>query len=136
MECSRFRGLALVVVAAALTACGERGRLIFEPDTDGQGPDTMIDTPNEATALVPAGPAFTVAGRSVDTDGVDSVYFRLINGSEEFPPYVANEFMDTVRFSLPVTTAGRSGDTILVLVFATDLLGVRGDTSMRRLLVQ
>lgn len=136
MECSLFRGLALAVVAAALTACGERGRLIFEPDTDGQGPNTMIDTPNEGTARVSAGPPFNVAGRSVDVDGVDSVYFMLVNGSEEFQPYVANEFMDTVRFSLPVSTAGRSGDTILVLVFATDLLGVRGDTSIRRLLVQ
>jgi hypothetical protein len=120
---------------AVLGACDERARLIFEPETDAQGPDTTIDNPETAVVQVPAGPQFNVSGRSVDRDGVDTVYFVLIGGNEQFTPFVANEFQDTVRFSMPVSTIGKSGDTVNVLIFATDLGGERGDTASRRLII-
>lgn len=128
--------LVAAVLAAGVLACGERGRLIFDPPTDGVGPDTNIDDPVTADTRVPAGPQFSLSGRSTDSDGVDTVYFELIGAGEQFTPFVSDEFRDTVRFSIPVSTAGRSGDTLIVLIFATDLLGTRGDTATRRLLIQ
>lgn len=125
-----------VALAATLAACGERSRLVFEPDSDGIGPNTTIDRPETADAPVMSGPDFNVVGRSADADGVDTVYFEVVNGNQQFQPFVAAEFLDTVRFSIPISTAGRAGDTILVAIFATDLLGTRGDTAIRRLLVR
>jgi len=134
---SRKRSFPVVVgLAIGLAACGERSRLLFDPDTDGVGPDTTIDLPEAADAELIAGPDFDVVGRSTDTDGVDTVYFQLINGNQQFQPFVPSEFSDTVRFSIPISTTGRAGDTVHVLIFATDLLGTRGDTAIRRLLIR
>jgi hypothetical protein len=117
-------------------ACDERARLIFEPPSDSQGPDTTIDNPETADVRIPAGPQFNVSGRSIDPDGVDTVYFVLIGGNEQFTPHVPNEFQDTVRFSMPVSTIGKAGDAVEVLIFATDLEGVRGDTAIRHLIIE
>ena len=121
---------------AGLGACDERARLVFEPEGDSQGPDTTIDSPETADVEVPAGPQFNVSGRSVDPDGVDTVYFELIGGNEQFTPFVPNEFRDTIRFSIPVSTIGKAGDDVEVLIFATDLTGARGDTAIRRLRIR
>jgi hypothetical protein len=124
------------VLLAGLGACGERARLVFGPVTDGQGPDTTIDSPEAADMHIPAGPQFTVSGRSVDLDGVDTVYFVLHGGNQQFTPHVPNEFQDTVRFGMPISTIGKAGETVTVLIFATDLLGARGDTATRRLIIE
>lgn len=121
---------------AGLAACDERARLIFEPPSDSQGPDTTIDNPETAEARIPAGPQFNVSGRSIDPDGVDTVYFVLLGGNEQFTPHVPSEFQDTVRFSMPVSTIGKAGDAVEVLIFATDLEGVRGDTAIRHLIIE
>ena len=130
----------LLLVSAALVAglgaCDERARLVFEPEGDSQGPDTTIDNPETGEVEVPAGPQFNVSGRSVDPDGVDTVYFELIGGNEQFTPFVPNEFRDTIRFSIPVSTIGKAGDDVEVLIFATDLTGARGDTAIRRLRIR
>jgi len=125
----------IAAIAVAAVACGERARLTFEPSTDGLGPNTTIDEPQTADVEVPAGPDFSINGRSADRDGVDTVYFEVLGGNQSFQPFVPSEFRDTVRFSIPISTSGWSGDTILVFVYATDLLGTRGDTAVRRLLI-
>ena len=124
------------VLLAGLSACDERARLIFGPPSDSQGPDTTIDSPETADAHIPAGPQFHVSGRSVDPDGVDTVYFDITGGNEQFMPFVPNVFQDTVNFSIPVSTFGKAGDVVNVRIFATDLHGVRGDTASRRLLIE
>ena len=132
------KGLLAFIATGAMAAgaCGERARLIFEPSTDGLGPNTTIDAPPTADAEVPSGPDFPVTGRSADRDGVDTVYFDVLGGNQSFRPFVPSEFRDTVRFSIPISTGGRAGDTILVLIYATDLLGTRGDTAVRRLIIE
>ncbi len=77
-----------------------------------------------------------VAGRSIDEDGVDSVYVLVVGGSERFPPLTPEEPTDTLRFILPISTSNHKGDTLTVLVFATDIGGVRGDTAARTLIVE
>jgi len=44
-----------VALAAALAACGERSRLVFEPDSDGTGPNTTIDRPAVGETRIGAG---------------------------------------------------------------------------------
>ena len=137
LQASNCKGLlaSVAILAMAAGACGERARLTFEPVSDGAGPDTRIDEPQTFDADVPSGPDFFISGRSTDEDGVDTVYFDVLGGNQNFSPFVSNEFSDTVRFSIPISTGGRSGDTVLILIYATDLLGTRGDTAVRRLLI-
>jgi hypothetical protein len=118
-----------------LAGCGERGRLIFDPGSSGAGPHTVIDDPETGLVRVPEGPMATVAGRAIDDDGVDSLYV-LVVGGEQFRPFVPEAPTDTLRFILPISTSGHGGDTLTVLVFATDHAGVRGDTAARTLIVE
>jgi hypothetical protein len=118
-----------------LAGCGERARLIFDPGTSGAGPHTVIDAPETGLIRVPAGPMATVAGRAIDDDGVDTLYV-LVVGGEQFRPFTPEEPTDTLRFILPISTTGHKGDTLTVLVFATDRVGVRGDTAARTLIVE
>jgi hypothetical protein len=120
----------------AVGGCVERARIGFEPDTDNEGPDATIDVPETAEVRVPAGPPYAVTGRVTDADGVDTVYFELFGSVEQFQPHVPGEFDDTVRFSLPLTTLGRAGSVVTILVFGTDLEGVRGDTATRRVVIE
>ena len=117
-----------------LAGCGERARLIFDPGSSGAGPHTVIDEPETGLARVPEGPIATVAGRAIDDDGIDSLYV-LVVGGERFPILRPEEPTDTLRFILPISTSGHGGDTLTVLVFATDRAGVRGDTAARTLIV-
>ena len=123
-------------VVAGLGGCVERARIGFEPETENRGPDTTIDVPETAEVRVPPGPLYNVQGRVADADGVDTVYFELFGAPEQFQPHVPPTFDDTVRFSIPISTAGRAGTAVTVLVFGTDLEGVRGDTSTRRIVIE
>jgi hypothetical protein len=118
-----------------LAGCGERARLIFDPGSPVAGPHMVIDEQEACLARVPAGPLATVAGRAIDDDGVDTLYV-LVVGGERFRPLAPEEPTDTLRFILPISTSGHAGDTLTVLVFATDRAGVRGDTAVRTLIVE
>jgi hypothetical protein len=114
-------------------ACDTRDRLTF-PGPSGRGPQTDIDRPNADTTVSADSAFFLVLGTSVDADGVDTLYAEAVGGLTTFPPQVFGQ--DSVRFGLPLTTGNLAGDTITVRVFATDLLGNRGDTAIRRIAVQ
>jgi hypothetical protein len=127
--------LAAVLVALA-AACQERDRLTFPDPGDGIGPVTMIDQPNASDTTVDAGPNFFVDGRTVDLDGVDTVYFLVTGGNQSFPPFRPSPPTDTVRWGLPLSTVGRSGSTITVQVYGVDLHGDQGAPSTRQVIVR
>jgi hypothetical protein len=129
----------LLAAVSVLGACSERDRLTFpsEPGPgDGIGPVTMIDQPNGADTTVPGGPEFFVNGRTIDSSGVDTVYFLVIGGSDNFAPFRPNPPSDTVRFGLPITTNGNDGDTILVRIYGVDGQGNVGTVASRRIFVE
>lgn len=131
------RLLPVLGMVVALGGCVERARIGFEPDPeDNEGPNATIDEPETAEIRVPAGPTYSVAGRVTDADGVDTVYFELFGSPEQFQPHVPGEFDDTVRFSIPITTLGRAGSAVTILVFGTDREGLRGDTATRRVVIE
>ena len=122
-----------------LAGCSERDRLTFPSDPgpgDGIGPVTMIDRPNGADTTVPSGPEFFVNGRTIDSSGVDTVYFLVVGGSDNFSPFRPNPPSDTVRFGLPITTFGNNGDTILVRIYGVDGQGNHGGVASRRIIVE
>ena len=123
----------LLLLAAA---CNERDRITFPDPSDGIGPSTTIDQPNGSDTTVGAGADFVVQGRTVDLDGVDTVYFLVIGGNQNFQPFILRPPSDTVRFGLPITTAGREGDTIQVQIRWVDSQGNPGNTSFRQIFVQ
>jgi hypothetical protein len=121
---------------ALMMGCDERDRLTFPSSGDGVGPVTMIDQPNGGDTTVAAGPEFFVNGRTIDPDGVDTVYFLVTGGNQNFQPFVPRPPSDTVRFGLPLTTTGHSGDTMLVQIHGVDSQGNRGGTSIREIVVE
>lgn len=130
-------GTAMILgLVAFATGCGERDRLTFPNPGDGIGPVTTIDQPNGSDTTVSAGPDFFVNGRTIDPDGVDTVYFLVTGGNQNFQPFRPNPPADTVRFGLPITTSGHAGDTILVRIHGVDSQGNQGGTSSRRIVVQ
>ena len=126
-------GRAVGVAALLLVACNERGRLTF-PSFDGEGPQSTIVDPSTDTTVT-AGPFAQISGRVTDEDGIDTVYFEVTGGGASFQPHIGNG-TDTVSFSLPLATAGLGGTTMTVMVFGTDIGGVRGDTAVRQVTVQ
>ena len=129
--------LAGLAIALAATGCSERERPIFAPEpgaSDGVGPDTFIDVPGQFDTTVSAGPGLGISGRTIDPDGVDTLYVEVLGGNEQFQPFIGES--DTVRFSYPISTGGHIGDTLFVLIFGTDELGNRGDTAIRRVIVR
>jgi hypothetical protein len=133
---ARPRVLVSLWILALATGCEERDRLTFPTPSDGLGPVTMIDQPNSSDTTVDAGPEFFVNGRTIDPDGVDTVYFLVTGGSQNFQPFRPNPPTDTVRFGLPITTFGHSGDIILVQIHGVDSEGNRGSPSTRRITVE
>jgi hypothetical protein len=129
---------AFLTLAIALAACNERDRLTFPSNgpggDDDQGPVTVIDNPSTDTTL-DEGDAFVLSGRSLDTTGVDTVYFDVEGGGVNFLP-LPGEGQDTVRFGLVIPTIGNLGQTITITVHAVDLRGNRGTTSIRRLSIR
>lgn len=96
----------------------------------------MIDQPSGADTTVAEGPDFFVNGRTIDPDGVDTVYFLVTGGNQNFQPFAPRPPSDTVRFGLPITTTGHAGDTILVQIHGVDSQGNRGGTSVREIVVE
>jgi hypothetical protein len=123
-------------VIALATGCDERDRLTFPNPGDGIGPVTMIDQPNGPDTTVSAGPEFFVNGRTIDPDGVDTVYFLVTGGNHDFPPFRPVPPADTVRFGLPITTQGLAGQTIQVQVHGVDAHGNQGGVSFRHIVVE
>ncbi|MEP6573058.1 MAG: hypothetical protein ABJD11_10200 [Gemmatimonadota bacterium] len=116
----------------ALLSCS-RDRLTFPAGPNGTGPVTTIDQPGSDTT-VSAGPEFFVTGRTIDLDGIDTVYVESTGGVSNFAPSVVGS--DSFRFGFPFTTLGLSGDTINIRIFGVDRLGNRGDTASRQLVIQ
>jgi hypothetical protein len=129
---------ALTVATAVVlgTACEDRERLTFPTPADGIGPVTTIDRPNGADTTIFPGPEFMVQGTTVDPDGVDTVYFFVTGGNQSHLPFSPNPTQTTVRFGIPLTTFGRSGETFVVEVYGVDVVGNRGRTSTRLIHVQ
>lgn len=119
-----------------MIGCDERERLTFPTPSDGVGPVTTIDQPNGADTTVFPGSDLFINGRTVDPDGVDSVYFFVIGGNQNFHPFHPNPVTTSVTFGLPVTTFGHSGETFEVQVYGVDALGNRGGTSTRLIYVR
>ena len=133
----RFLGVGLTpVLVLFATACEARERLTFPEAGDGIGPVTMIDQPTGSDTTVDAGAEFFVNGRTMDPDGVDTVYFFVIGGNQNFHPFRPSPPTDTVRFGLPITTIGRSGTTMTVQIYGVDVQGNRGDPSIRQITVR
>jgi hypothetical protein len=132
----RWRARLSPVLVLFLAACNTRDRITFPDPGDGIGPATTIDQPNGSDTTVPAGPDFVVQGRTVDPDGVDTVYFLVIGGNQNFGPFKPSSPTDTVRWGLPLSTTGRSGSTITVQVYGVDIQGNQGAPSTRQVVVQ
>jgi hypothetical protein len=129
----RWTEVAAAGVALVASGCDTRDRLTFPtPGTPGTGPETVIEQPAGDTTVA-AGPGFFVTGFTRDADGLDTVYFETEGGVSQFPPFAPDA--DSIRFALPLTTQGQSGQVIVVRVFGTDRLGVRGDTATRQVAV-
>jgi len=127
----RWRRLAAGSALLLAIGCDERERLTFPTPSDGVGPVTVIDQPNSADTTVFPGSDLFINGRTVDPDGVDSVYFFVIGGNQNFHPFHPNPATTSVTFGLPVTTFRHSGETFEVQVYGVDALGNRGGTSSR-----
>lgn len=113
--------------------CDERERLTFPTPSDGVGPVTTIDRPNGADTTIFPGSDFFVNGTTVDSDGVDTVYFFVSGGNQNFSPFSPRPTQTTVRFGIPLTTFGHSGQTFEVQIYGVDVLGNRGGTSTRQI---
>ena len=129
----RWRGLAAWSGLLLAIGCDERDRLTFPTPSDGVGPVTTIDQPNGADTTVFPGSDLFINGRTVDPDGVDSVYFFVIGGNQNFQPFHPNPASTSVSFALPLTTFGHSGETFLVQVYGVDALGNQGGPSSRQI---
>lgn len=128
------RGVLLAGAVVALgSGCDERERLTFPTPSDGVGPVTTIDQPNGADTTVFQGSDLFINGRTIDPDGVDTVYFFVIGGNQNFTPITPRSQPDTVRFGLPITTFGHSGETFQVQIHGVDAQGNRGTTSSRQI---
>jgi hypothetical protein len=124
------------LVMAASTGCNTRDRLTFPEGGGGDliGPTTVIDAPRRDTVVQPT-PVVFVNGRTLDADGIDTVYFETEGGKTAFEPFIGGG--SAFRFGLPITTdSSLLGHVITVRVFATDRIGNRGDTAVRRITVQ
>lgn len=125
---------ALLVVALWSSACVDRERPSFLGPNNSLGPVIDIQVPSQDTTVV-LGSNVLVAGLAVDLDGVDVVIFDVIGVNFTLPPL--NTDADTVLFSFTVPTSGLvAGDTVTVGIFGFDLLGERGDTAFRRVVLQ
>jgi hypothetical protein len=132
-------GVFLLAAVMLVVGCEERDRLTYPSvpgPGDGIGPVTFIDQPNGFDTTVQSGPEFFINGRTIDSSGVDTVYFLVTGGSDNFSPFRPNPPSDTVRFGLPITTLGNDGDTILVEIYGADGEGNHGNVASRRIFVE
>lgn len=131
-----FWPLVGALIVATAGGCDERERLTFPAPGDSVGPVTTIDQPNGPDTTVFAGSDLFVIGRTVDLDGVDTVYFFVIGGNQNFSPLHPVPAKDTVTFAIPITTFGHSGETFTVQIHGVDTQGNQGGTSTRQINVQ
>jgi hypothetical protein len=124
------------VTLVAILGCGQRDRFVFPTQSDGIGPVTIIEQPAQGDTTIDAGPPFFLNGRTLDTNGVDTVYFLVTGGNQGFPPLIPSPPSDTVRFGLPVSTAGHSGETVEVQVFGVDADQNRGAPAVRQIKIR
>lgn len=118
-----------------LAGCEERDRLTFPSGPGvGTGPVTTIDDPSVDT-VVTQGALVIVGGRTVDADGVDTLYFELTGSGQGFLP-ARGHGEDTVIFGLPIQTTGLGQATVTVRVRAVDILGNQGETATRQLTIE
>jgi hypothetical protein len=132
---SRFRAAVAWALMLLAAACEERNRLTFPDPDDGIGPITTIEQPSANDTTVDAGPDFLVSGLTADPDGVDTVYFLVIGGNQP-GPYRPSPVADTVFFGLPVSTSGRSGETLTVEIYGVDSQGNQGAHATRQITVR
>jgi hypothetical protein len=85
---------------------------------------------------VSPGPDFFVNGRTIDPDGVETVYFLVTGGNQSFQPFRPTPPDDTVHFGVPLTTLGRGGDTIRIHIHGVDTHGNAGTVASRQIVVQ
>ena len=128
--------LVVPILMLLLAGCQERDRLTFPDSGDGAGPVTTIDQPGQSDTTVPAGPEFFVNGRTIDLDGVDTVYFLVIGANQNFQPFRPSGRTDTVRFGLPLSTTGHARDTFTVQIHGVDSQGNPGAPSIRNIFVR
>jgi hypothetical protein len=66
---------------------------------------------------------------------VSTVHFLVIGGNQP-GPYRPSPAADTVWFGLPVSTFGRSGQTITVDIYGVDSQGNEGAHSTREIIIE
>jgi hypothetical protein len=66
---------------------------------------------------------------------VDTVYFLVIGGNQP-GPYRPSPAADTVLWGLPVSTSGRSGQTLTVEVYGVDSEGNQGAHTTREIRIR
>ena len=118
-----------------VAGCNERERLTFPTHTEDVGPITTIDQPSVQDTTVDQGADFVVSGRTIDPEGVDTVYFLVIGGNQP-GPYRPSAVTDTVFWGVPISTSGRSGQTLTVEVYGVDREGNQGAHSTREIRVR
>jgi hypothetical protein len=123
------------MAALLLAACSERERLTFPSGSDEVGPVTQILSPSVDDSVIREGDPFVLSGRSTDFDGVDSVYFDIEGVPQQLSPLKASG-ADTTFFGVPIPTLGHSGATVLVRIYAVDLLGQQGEPASRQLHIE
>jgi hypothetical protein len=123
------------MAAVVLAACGERERLTFPSGSDEVGPVTEILSPAVDDSIIREGTPFVLSGRSSDLDGVDSVYFDVQGVPVLLSPLKASG-ADTTFFGVPIPTLGHSGVTVVVRIYAVDLLGQQGEPASRQFRIE
>jgi hypothetical protein len=131
----RRPGLA-ALLAVLVAACQDRDRITFSEPSDGVGPVTTIDRPNGPDTTVDEGPQFIVQGKTIDLDGVDTVYFLVIGGNQGFQPFQPRPPTDTVNFGVPISTSGLAGKTMIIQIHGVDSQGNQGAPSTRSIIVR
>ena len=57
----------------------------------------------------------------------------VIGGNQNFAPLSPSPTQTSVRFGIPLTTFGHSGETFQIQVYGVDVLGNQGGTSSRQI---
>jgi hypothetical protein len=125
-----------LVISLLLTGCEERDRPTFplEPGA-GVGPVTRIEDPSVDTMLT-AGVTYLVGGRTIDSDGVDSLYYEITGSGQGFLPASGHGEAEVI-FGLPIQTVGlASGTVVTIRVRAKDILGHDGEAATRQLTIE
>lgn len=121
------------VLWAAGGGCATRDRITYPPPVETTPRSRITVPPTDATVPESAGNLVMVAVFEAPL-GLDTIYAEDTVSGSVFPPVVGAESPATVGY--PFSTTGRSGDTIVLRVFATDLTGQRSDTAFRRVAIQ